>query len=63
MLKVIVGGKDFKGVVYMSYTQYLKELAKDGGKRYMDIYCRHGIERFRIKYFRDIEVLKEVKNG
>lgn len=56
MLLVRVGPANLEGVVYMTHTQYLKELSKDGGKRYMDVYLKGGnIERFRIKYFREVE--------
>ncbi|OQB18168.1 MAG: hypothetical protein BWY14_01014 [Parcubacteria group bacterium ADurb.Bin192] len=56
MIRVVVGKYNFKGVVHMTYTQYLRELERDGGKRYMDVYCAHGVEVFRIKYMRDVEV-------
>uniref|UniRef100_A0A6H1ZCT1 Uncharacterized protein n=1 Tax=viral metagenome TaxID=1070528 RepID=A0A6H1ZCT1_9ZZZZ len=55
MIKCVVGCKNFRGVVHMTFASYLKELAKDGGSRYMDVYCNHGIERFRIKYMREVE--------
>lgn len=55
MLRVTVGVNNYRGLVHMSYQQYLREMEKDGGKRYMDVYCPHGVETFRLKYMRDVE--------
>lgn len=55
MIRVTVGKFNFRGTVHMTYTAYLRELARDGGKKYMDVYCSHGVESFRIKYMREVE--------
>ena len=54
MIRVTVGIHNYHGTVDMTYEQYQRELAH-GGTRYMEVHCAHGIERFRVKYFRSVE--------
>ena len=59
MIEVTVGAKNFRGVVCMTFTQYLREL-QQGGNKYHNVYCKHGVESFRAKYFREVRNVEKV---
>lgn len=63
MLSVKVGKYDYEGVVYMTFATYIRELTRDGGKKYVNVYCKHGAESFRIKYLREVKTIDGGKDA